>query len=72
MCVFFLSLHYRFNVRDFEYDEKAIDAERKEKDGLEKDLKKQFVRSYVMYVCVCMLIITCGVYIVHVSTNLLL
>ena len=38
-------------MRDFEYDEKAIDAERKEKDGLEKDLKKQFVRSYVVYVC---------------------
>ena len=52
--MFFLSLHYRFNVRDFEYDEKAIDAERKEKDGLEKDLKKQFVRSYVVYVCACL------------------
>ena len=37
-------------MRDYEYDPKTIEAERKEREKLEKDLKKQFVS--VKSVCV--------------------
>ena len=40
MCV-----HYRFIVRDFVYDPKAIKAEKDEKGKLEIDMKKEFVSS---------------------------
>lgn len=33
----------RFAVREYEYDPQAQEAERKEKEKLERDLKRQFV-----------------------------
>ena len=35
----------RFAVREFEYDPKAVEAERKERESLERDLKRQFVST---------------------------
>ena len=42
-------------MRDFEYDAKAIEMERKEQDTLERDLKKQFVSKNCSFVSVIML-----------------
>ena len=36
----------RFAVREYEHDPQALEAESKEKEKLERDLKRQFV-SYV-------------------------
>ena len=33
----------RFVVRDYEYDPQVIESDKKEKDKLERDLKRQFV-----------------------------
>ena len=43
---FWYILFCRFAVRDFEYDPKAVDAERKERESLERDLKRQFVSNF--------------------------
>ena len=38
----------RFAVREYEHDPQALEAERKEKEKLERDLKRQFVRGSVI------------------------
>ena len=39
----------RFSVRDYEYDPQALEAEKKEKERLERELKKQFVRFLIVF-----------------------
>lgn len=34
---------FRFAVREYEYNPQALEAEQKEKEKLERDLKRQFV-----------------------------
>ena len=40
--------HVRFAVREYEHDPQALEAERKEKEKLERDLKRQFVRGSIL------------------------
>ena len=43
MCIIVCYNSIRFVVRDYEYDPQVIDIEKKEKDKLERDMKRQFV-----------------------------
>lgn len=53
-CVVYVRMHvhlmyvHRFIVRDFEYDPKAVKAERDTKKRLQDELKKQFVSDAVL------------------------
>lgn len=42
-CVVTTGYQNRFAVREYEYDPQALDAEKKDKEKLERDLKRQFV-----------------------------
>ena len=52
MCSVRMHVHlmyvHRFIVRDFEYDPKAVKAERDTKKRLEDELKKQFVSDALL------------------------
>ena len=52
MCSVRMHVHlmyvHRFIVRDFEYDPKAVKAERETKKRLQDELKKQFVSNAVL------------------------
>ena len=43
---------HRFIVRDFEYDPKAVKAEREAKKRLKDELKKQFVSDVVLHLSI--------------------
>ena len=41
----------RFAVREYEHDPQALEAESKEKEKLERDLKRQFVSYVPLFFC---------------------